>query len=216
MSIFISHSRRDEELTSLVSQALNLLGRPYQAIVYEDLPEAVRQGPDWLNITNLIQNCEIVFLFLTHNVEDSAHTRAWVEHEVATAAAFRRPLVVFQLAGSPSTLPITYWTDLVLLDLQNAAAILQIQAVARAHGPVDLVDNPLARAAAGAAVGSIAGPIGFLIGGIVAALSAPRHPLQQVPQQACQRCGNTFRYWVAPGDVFYCPHCLIPFQAGGT
>ncbi len=53
--IFVSHSRRDELMVARVTRALSLLGKPFEAVVYENLPETAKAGPDWWNIDNLIR-----------------------------------------------------------------------------------------------------------------------------------------------------------------
>lgn len=170
MPIFISHSQKDIELVNRVKKALDVLGTSFNPIVYEDFPPAKRSGPDWDNIGRLIRESDIVLLFHTPNVDASKHTQSWVGHEVAVAANKRKPLVVFQILNKPPAFPLTYWTDLVLIDPERPESILQIQEIVKRHfANTRWRHSKLARFVAGGAAGSPLGPIGAGLGALMGA-----------------------------------------------
>jgi len=214
MTVFLSHSRKDEAFVSLVRQALHVLGQPFHGIIYEELPPPQRTAPHWQNIDKLIRDCQAVFLVHTSNVEATEHTKAWVHHEDAVASSVRKPLVVFQLAGLRPTMPLTYWTDVAVVDPDHPQDLLKIQSVAKAHIGQALIPNPLGRALAGGAVGAVAGPLGALIGSFLGLVTTPGDPFQATAKVPCPKCALTIRYWGAPGTTFHCPHCLTPLQGG--
>jgi len=202
MRIFISHSRKDARLVSLVKKSIGVVD--YNTVIYEDLPEQNKPKPDWNRIKELIRYSDIVFLFITDNVSCSPHTTYWVNHEVSLSSAFERNLITFQRKGKKPELPIGYWTDVVVLDPAEIESV-QIQKVAKGFGHEG---HPILRAAGGATIGSIFGPVGFALGGLFGLLSTPEDPKNKIPILKCPKCGVQFRFWGSINSGFYCPQCL--------
>ena len=210
MEIFLSHSRKDLNLVNTVKKALGLLD--YHTIVYEDLPENLRAGKDLDNIRNLINQSQLVFLFLTNNVISLKHTLTWVQYEDHVASMFNKPVIVFQeqLPVSKTTFPILYFTDVISWTGVSADP-MKIQEIAKSFGS----SGAVVRAVAGGAVGAIFGPIGSLLGALVGLASTPQNPLQNVPKVTCPNCKYTFRYWGNENTLFYCPNCLMQWLYKG-
>jgi len=206
MDIFLSHSRKDRHYVDTVKKALGLLD--YHPIVYEDLPEELRPGKDIDNIKNLINQSQVVFLFMTNNVISLKHTQAWVQYEDNIAYIFNKPVIVFQeqLPDPKTSFPILYFTDVVPLT-GSLADPMKIQEIAKSFRPSEAV----IRAVAGAAVGAIFGPIGLLAGALVGLVSTPQNPLQNIPTLKCPYCRHEFRYWGSENTSFYCPYCHKQF-----
>lgn len=211
MTIFISHSKRDADLVMRVKKSLNLLDEAFTPVVYEDLPISQKKGPDWDNIDRLVKAADMLLLFHTSNVEATKHTQAWVGHEAAVASAHAKGLVVFQILGKPPTMPLTYWTDLVVIDPERPDSILQVQdVVRRSYGTWR--HSKFIRGLGGAGAGSILGPVGALAGAILGIFYKPKHPLDAVPKLRCNGCKVAYRYWVKADSPTYCPHCLTKVE----
>lgn len=163
----------------------------------------------------------MLLFFHTSNVEATKHTQAWVAHEAAVASAVHKPLVVFQILGKPPSIPITYWTDLVVIDPDRPDSVLQIQDIVKRHYGSKWRHSKLVRSVSGGAVGSILGPIGSLLGVVGGFFWKPKHPLDEVPTLRCTECRVAYRYWVKADSPTFCPHCLtkielkVGLQGGG-
>jgi len=207
MDIFLSHSRKDSYYVDTVKKALGLLD--YHPIVYEDLPGNQRPGNDRDNIKNLINQSQLVFLFMTNNVISLKHTLTWVQYEDSVASMFNKPVIVFQeqLPDPKTSFPILYFTDVVPLT-GSLADPMKIQEIAKSFRSSEAV----IRAVAGAAVGAIFGPIGLLLGALVGLVSTPQNPLQKIPILKCPNCEYEFRYWGDKNTPFYCPNCREQYK----
>ncbi len=203
MEIFLSHSRKDLNLINTVKKALGLLN--YHTIVYEDLPENRKPGKDLDNIKNLIDQSQLVFLFMTSNVISLKYTTTWVQYEDNVASMLNKPVIVFQeqLPVSKTISPILYFTDVVSWAGPSVDPI-KIQEIAKSFSS----SGAVVRAVAGGAIGAIFGPIGALLGALIGLVSTPQNPLQNIPVITCPNCKSTFRYWGKENTVFYCPNCL--------
>jgi len=210
MDIFLSHSRKDSHYVDTVKKALGLLD--YHPIVYEDLPENQRPGNHRDNIKNLINQSQLVFLFMTNNVISLKHTLTWVHYEDHIASMFKKPVIVFQeqLPDPKTSFPLIYFTDVFPL-IGSLADPMKIQEIAKSFRP----SGAVIRAVAGAAVGAIFGPIGLIAGALVGLVSTPQNPLQNIPTLKCPNCKYEFRYWGNENTSFYCPNCLKQYLYKG-
>jgi len=204
MEIFLSHSRKDRHYVDTVKNALGLLD--YHSIVYEDLPEEQRAGKDTDNIKKLINQSQLVFLFMTNNVISLKYTQAWVQYEDHIASAFNKPVVVFQeqLLDPKTSFPILYFTDVAPLT-GSSADPMKMQEVAKSFAPSGAVIRAVTVAAVAAA---ILGPIGIVFGALAGLASTPQNSSQKIPKLKCPHCGYEFRYWGNENTSFYCPNCL--------
>lgn len=209
VQIFLSHSRKDEDLIEKLKAGLGVMN--YQPIVYEDLAESVNI-PDYQRIRTLIQGSDVVFLFLTNNVASSKWTTYWVDHEVSQAAAFNKPLVMFQVEGEEPPLPIGYCTDVVTISRDPTLALLNVQQIAKRFEKKSLW--PIG-AIGGAAVGSILGPIGSIFGALIGAAVTSGSGQAIIQTVLCSNDQMRYRYLGAPGSSFFCPHCLTEYIYSG-
>lgn len=183
MDIFLSHSRRDLGLVNMVKKSLGILD--YHPIIYEDLPQTLKPGKDLDNIRNLINQSQLVFLFLTSNVLSLKHTLSWVQYEDNVAFMYNKPLIIFQeeQSNSEGSFPILYFTDLIPWG-GSATDPLKIQEIAKSFTS----SGAVVRVVAGGAVGAIFGPIGVLLGALLGLASTPQNPLMKIPTVVCPNC----------------------------
>jgi hypothetical protein len=207
MRVFLSHSRLDTALIGRTRAALGILDTA--AFALEDLPGARTVAAARTEIERQIRASELVFLLLTANATASAHTRAWIGHEVACASSNSKKLVVFQEPAPPPAWPVTYWTDLVVLSTDAGSRPIQMQRVVKG---LKESAAPIAGAAGGALIGSVFGPLGTVVGAIIGGAGGMAAKQKQPPSLTCTKCGNAFRFWNPPGTLFYCPHCLRPIR----
>ena len=208
MQVFISHSKKDSDLVNRVKAALGVMDFP--SIVYEDLPNDT-STPDYKRIKSLIQNADIVFLFLTKNVALSNWTTYWVDHEVSLASAFDKPMVVFQVEGEKPLLPIGYFTDVVIVSRDPTQQIIVVQRIAKQLGKTDIW--PIG-ALGGAAVGALLGPVGLILGALIGGVAASDTGKTTFKKLKCQKDKIEFRFWGGEGNTFFCPHCLREYELG--
>lgn len=204
MRVFLSHSRRDVQLVVRTREALQVVDSV--AFALEDLPSKLTVPHARGRIDGEIAQSEIVFLLLTPNATATDHTRSWIEHEVSCASTHGKLLAIFQEPGVKPSMPVTYWTDLVVLSDDLGKRPVQMQNVVKVLKPSAA---PVGGAIGGAAMGAIFGPLGLVIGAILGAGAGATTIPKKPPTIGCERCGSKFRYWNPPGTVFYCPHCLI-------
>lgn len=204
MRVFLSHSRKDVALVERTKAALKIVDSA--AFALEDLPGDRPVAKAREMIEREIGRSEIVFLLLTPNACATAHTRSWIAHEVSAASSSHRKLVVFQEGGSAPTVPVTYWTDLVVLSDDPGSRPIQMQKVVKQLKPSAA---PIGGAVGGAAVGALFGPVGLIIGLLVGAGAGATAIPTTPPTVGCPKCDSKFRYWNSQGSAFYCPHCLV-------
>ena len=208
MNIFVSHSRRDLDLINEVKRALGVVD--YSPIIYEDLPPDLKAGPDMTNIKNLINQSELVFIFLTQNAFSTNHTLTWIQYEDHISSMMNKPVILFQSINQPPVSPVIYFTDLVPVQFPLLDTIT-MQSIAKSFKS----SGALLRGGAGALLGSLFGPIGALLGFFGGLLTTPQSPLAKVPVVKCPKCNYNYRYWGSVGSFFYCPYCLTGWIYNG-
>ncbi len=93
--VFVSHSSRDSWLVKPIADNLSSIGvQPYLAEL--DTPNPISLHD---KLAAAIQQCTAVILILTQNVANNPETRDFINWEVATAKAYRKPVYAFVEQG---------------------------------------------------------------------------------------------------------------------
>jgi len=210
--IFISHSKRDEQLVQNIQSVLLNVG--HTPIIEEFIPESMKEPIPYEEIRKNVQQSDAVFLFLTDEVVRTEYTKNWVIEEDGVALNRHIPVFVFERKGFPIHYPIPYVTDYMVFDPSTIEDILNIQKLAKDIGkiPPDWIT-----AGFGALVGSIFGPLGIAIGAIGGWLFGPKGkpPIPGIrikcPHSGCK---TEYNYWSPNITSFNCPICRQPIELG--
>jgi len=200
-NIFISHSRRDEELITAMVKVLRNIG--HNPIVEEFIPEEEKEPIPYEEIRKNVGVSDFVFLFLTDNVVATEYTRNWVMFEVSITASAQKRLFVFERAGIPIPYPIPYLTDYMLFDKDSTSDILDIQALAKKIGEMP---KGVIGAGLGALLGLPFGPLGLILGGLTGGIFGASAS-EQILKVQCPHCGVSFNYYSPHYYEFNCPSC---------
>lgn len=197
--VFISHSRRDEELVARIDRALDIVD--YDTLIYEweEVPE---EEPDREAIKQSMSECDACFVFPTPVARKQKVTPAWLIAESSIAGDQNIPTAIFKEEGDSYEVPFPYFDILVVYD----RADLPIQLQERIEELMDAQGNEAAGAIGGGLLGAAAvGTGGAALAGafIGAALSSGS---DTAPQVQCPACDRAFTYW-GDSDEFCCPHC---------
>jgi hypothetical protein len=197
--VFISHSRRDEELVDRIDRALDMVG--YDTLVYEweSIPE---EEPDREAIKQKMSECDACFVFPTPTVREQKVTPAWLIAESSIAGDQNIPTAIFKEQGDSYEINFPYFDILVAYD--RAELPLQLQE------RIEELMNAQGNEAAGAIGGGLLGVAAVGTGGaaLVGALigAAMSSSSDTAPQVQCPACECAFTYW-GDSDEFHCPHC---------
>lgn len=200
-NVFISHSRRDEELVAVISKALINIG--HNPIVEEFIPEEKKESVPYEEIMKNVGLSNYIFLLLTDNILATGYTRNWVTFEVGLAARDRKRVFVFERTGVPIPYPIPYLTDYTVFDADSTNDILSIQGLAK---KLNELPKRFVGAGAGLLVGAPFGPLGLIIGGLGGLLLGASAE-EQILKVQCHHCKVSFNYYSAQYNVFLCPAC---------
>ena len=108
--IFLSHSKRDEEIRDYFLKLCGLAGVEGKAIEFEYFPP-----PPWSFIKDQLTSSDALFLLLGPNVlrdwdrERGIYTQNWISFEVGLACQLDRPIWVFEQLQTPIHFPIPYF-----------------------------------------------------------------------------------------------------------
>lgn len=205
-TIFISHSKKDEDLVLTMRKTLQNMG--HVPIIEEFVPAEERKPIPHEEIRSNVEKSEFLFLFLTDNVVATEYTKNWVIHETALASADSKKVFVFERIGTPIKFPIPYLTDYALFDPDSTKDILALQNIAKDLGKFR---RDILTAGGGAALGSMFGPVGMVIGGILGYMAGPKQP--KPPVVKCNRCRANFNYY-STHQKFSCPFCRNSIDLG--
>ncbi|MCE2498711.1 MAG: toll/interleukin-1 receptor domain-containing protein [Nitrosopumilaceae archaeon] len=199
-TIFISHSKKDEDLVLVMEKTLKNMG--HTPIIEEFVPAEERKSVPHKEIRSNVEKSEFLFLFLTDNVMATEYTRSWVIWESGLASADSKKLFVFERIGTPIKLPIPYLTDYALFDPDNTGDILALQHITKDLGKFR---RDILTAVGGAVVGSAFGPVGMALGAILGYTAGPKQP--KPPVVKCSYCNVSFNYYSSRHRAFSCPSC---------
>ncbi|MCL5949242.1 MAG: toll/interleukin-1 receptor domain-containing protein [Candidatus Bathyarchaeota archaeon] len=128
--IFISHSRRDENIRKTFNELLALAGVKSVCMEFEDM-----EGQKWNQIRDVVNHSDAVFVLMGENVNCSNHTQNWISFEVGLACAFKKRIWVFEKASSKVDFPIPYVTDYVIYDsLEKKEVTSYLKKIVDAYG----------------------------------------------------------------------------------
>lgn len=161
VTIFISHSKKDEDLVLTMKGTLKNVG--HTPIIEEFIPAEEQKPVPYEEIRDNVEKSEFLFLFLTDNVVSTPFTQNLVSYEVGLASANSK-LFVFERIGTPIEFPIPYLTDYALFNPDKAEDILALQRLTKDLGKFR---RDILTAGGGVAIGSMFGPVGMVIGGIL-------------------------------------------------
>ncbi len=197
--IFISHSKRDEELILRIKKILENVG--HAPIIEEFIPAEKQLPIPYEEIRTNVEKCEFLFLFLTDNIIATPYTQTWVAYEVGLASHSSKSLFVFERIGNPIPFPIPYLTDYALFDPDKTEDILMLQELTKNLGKLR---RDLLTAGGGALVGSAFGPLGMVLGTVIGYMLGPKP--NPPPKVKCTYCNIAFNYY-SPYKEFNCPSC---------
>jgi len=211
--IFISHSKRDEQLVQNLQTILINVG--HTPIIEEFIPESLKEPIPYEEIRKNVGLSNAVFLFLTDEVVRTEYTKNWVTFEDTVASDRYIPVFVFERNGFPIHYPIPYVTDYMLFDPYTIEDLLNIQKLAKDIGTIP---PKWITTGFGALVGAIFGPLGIAIGGLGGWLLGPeRKPPIPGIRIKCphENCKIEFNYWSLNITYFSCPSCRQSIELGG-
>lgn len=203
--IFISHSKRDEQLVQNIQSVLLNVG--HTPIIEEFIPESMKEPIPYEEIRKNVQQSDAVFLFLTDEVVRTEYTKNWVIEEDGVALDRNIPVFVFERKGFPIHYPIPYVTDYMVFDPYTIEDILNIQKLAKDIGKIP---PNWFTAGFGALVGAIFGPLGIAIGGLGGLLLGPKRgpPIPGIRIRCPHlNCRTEYNYWSPNITSFSCPIC---------
>lgn len=203
--IFISHSKRDEQLVLNIRDLMVNLG--HSPIIEEFIPEQMKLPIPHDEIRRNVGMSSAVFLFLTDEIVRTEYTRNWVIFEDGLARERLIPVFVFERQGFPISYPIPYVTDYMVFNPESISDILNIQKLAK---PIGQVPPNWITGGLGALLGIPFGPLGIAIGGLGGLILGPKgeSPIPGI-QVTCpySDCRAKYNYWSPNVRNFQCPTC---------
>lgn len=152
MSLFISHSRHDEEIVNYFVKAIARVSITPILVELEDM------GTKYAGyeVSNMIKNQSVgVAVLLGQSLESPPsdtpeYTHNWVSFEVGVANGSGKPIWVFEQFGADVFFPVPYLTDYIQYELNNpehlryVGDILKNNLTARCYQPPRFVKCPYA------------------------------------------------------------------------
>lgn len=206
VTVFISHSKRDEELIRNVRDLLKNVG--HTPIIEEFIPEEKQDDVPHNEISKNVEKSDAMMLFLTDNVVMTPYTQNWINYEVGLARGRSIRLFVFERIGSPISFPIPYLTDYALFDMNQTKGILELQKMAKNF---EKTNKAVLTAISGAALGTVFGPAGIVLGALGGYLIGPKQ--SKPPGVRCDNCHIKFNYH-STHKRFCCPSCRHEIHLG--
>ena len=200
-NIFISHSRRDEDLVTAMAKVLRNIG--HNPIIEEFIPEEEKEPVPYEEIRKNVGISDFVFLFLTDNIVATEYTRNWVMFEVSLTASAQKRLFVFERAGVPIPYPIPYLTDYMIFNADSTNDLLDIQALSKKLAEIP---KGVIGAGMGVLLGLPFGPIGLILGGLAGGVLGAS-AAEEILKVQCPYCGLSFNYYSPHYYKFSCPSC---------
>lgn len=197
--IFISHSKKDEDLVLTIKKILENVG--HVPIIEELIPMEKQAVIPYEEIRTNVEKSEFLFLFLTDNIVTTPYTQNWVSYEIGLASANSKKLFVFERLGTTIPFPIPYLTDYTLFNPDKTEDILNLQELTKNLGKFR---RDLLTAGGVALVGSVFGPAGMVIGAVLGYLAGPKQT--PPPRAKCNHCNVSFNYYSTYKE-FSCPSC---------
>lgn len=122
-TIFISNSKRDEELVLNVKRILENVD--HTQIIEEFVQSNEQSTIPYEDIRANVERSGFVFLFLTDNVMKTEYTKNWVIYEVGVASANSKRIFVFERVGNPKDdMALSPFSDIIYGVLQQETVFL--------------------------------------------------------------------------------------------
>lgn len=206
-SIFISHSKRDQETINVFCRAF---AQTTIRAVLEEFENYV--VPPWTKIAKDVQESSAVFLLLSPHLNSTRYTQNWVSYEVGLACAMRKPVWVYEQEGAPVHFPVPYLTDYVIYNPANRVHMDAIKNLLTVYDPSPALGGLILGALIGAAISGGAGAgIGAIAGG-----AAFQHRLPAITTSCpYQNCGIKFNIY-SRLESLLCPSCRQQFAINWT
>jgi len=218
--VFISHSKKDQELINNVATMLKNVDE--EPVVMEYMPKTARDRPNWSLIRKHVSESDYLMLFKTDNAITTDFTKSWIIYEVGLAAAYEKKLFVFERKGPPIKFPIPYVTDYMIFDPSKVKDFLTIQSIvagSKKSGKMNRIYEDAYKDT------NLLAPQMKTMEYIIDAFSGNMFPGGRRPKTdgditiTCPRCKTKFRYYSRERFPFNCPVCLTgirsPDQAKG-
>lgn len=127
--IFLSHSRRDEDIRDYFLGIFGLVGFRARAIEFEDI-----ESPPWSTIQEEISNSKAVFLLLGKNViNQGIHTQNWISFEVGLACQMEKPIWVFEPIDVDIPFPVPKFDYYFIYDLNERDSLDKIRDIVQKY-----------------------------------------------------------------------------------
>ncbi len=212
--IFISHSKRDEDIKNFFSNVfagLNVAGKFVEFEEYE--------SPPWQFIQERVNAAKSVFVLLGPHVRQLSYTRDWITWETGLASQAGKDIWVFE--------PFGQWCDIAIPHVSHYAvyektedAIKYVKLIAKSYDDSGQLASLARGAAVGGGIGSILGAAGgkkgasagmgttgaFLGALIETARTGPSRVRPMGTPIECCACKSSYRVH-AELDYFPCPTC---------
>ncbi|MFC1994896.1 hypothetical protein ACFLVK_00625 [Chloroflexota bacterium] len=212
--IFISHSKRDEDIKNLFSNVfagLNVAGKFVEFEEYE--------SPPWQFIQERVNAAQSVFVLLGPHVWQLSHTRDWIAWETGLASQAGKDIWVFE--------PFEQWCDIAIPHVSHYVVyektedvIKYVKLIAKSYDDSGQLASLARGAAVGGGIGSVLGTTGGKKGATTgmgtagaflgALIETARTGSSRVRPMGtpieCSACKSSYRVH-AELDYFPCPTC---------
>jgi len=218
--IFISHSRRDEEIVNYFGK---LFGSTRVKGVFKEI-EGFKSGEQSEEIQNDIQNSTAIFILLGENVQKLKHTRDWVVWESAIAKATDKEIWVFEpLAFLGKIDVIIPYANHYMAYIINEGYQVYIRNIIESYDDADVLSAAVAGGFIGGGLGTLTealfskdeelSGIGTLLGAAIGsgALGYWADPSRKCPPGIlikCPECKNRYRIHMKI-PKWRCPICNV-------
>lgn len=210
--VFISHSKKDQELIDNVAQMLKNVDEV--PIVMEYMPKKARDRPNWSLIRKHVADSEYLMLFKTDNALVTDFTKSWIIYEVGLAAAYEKRLFVFERKGPPIKFPIPYVTDYMIFDPNRVKDFLMIQSIVAGSkkstkSGKDYNDVYKDMHLLAPQIKTME----YIIDAFSGNMFSSGIKSNEDFNVSCSRCRTKFRYYSWKNFPFNCPVCLTAIKA---
>lgn len=133
-SVFVSHSRYDEEMVNFFSKVTARIGVPTHFMELENMGNK-QPGSRIADIirsnSNIFENVQLLVVLLGRNLENPPtptpqYTYSWVNYEVGVAAGCRKPVLILEEINTPVNFPVPYVTDYFQYQMNDVEDIQKI------------------------------------------------------------------------------------------
>lgn len=219
--IFISHSKKDEDIKSFFSSAFGSTNVKQEVMEYEKIMQGEITDKD---IRINIQNSAAVFVLLSENVNDIPHTRDWVVWESAVAATLGKEIWVFEPVSDFGKINVAlpYFNHYIPIDVNTDEAYAYVRSIIESYDDSQVLPNAVAGGVAGGFLGMIgdtitsapqkppsgAVVIGAAFGSVIGAISGSKSHLRPMGiSTRCVNCHRLYNVHVRYEFTFRCPGC---------